>query len=115
MKKFSVEVLGQQYAVECGTRKECNIPIELEGQCYNYQKRIHVNTVNDQEPDETDVEKEGRIKNTVAHEVFHAFCTESGIYLPGDIEEQLATFYGQQWEKLHSVATQILEEMGDEI
>lgn len=115
MKEFNVEVLGQQYSVKCGTRKECNMPMDLEGQCYNMQKRIHINMVNDQEPDETDVEREERIKNTAAHEVFHAFCTESGIYLPGDIEEQLATFYGQQWQKLHSVTTQILEGMGDEL
>ena len=110
MKEFGVDILGQTYSVKCGTLKECGMTPDLDGQCYHYQKKINLNTGDNPAClDETDEEREGRIKNTAAHEVFHAFCTESGIYLPDDIEEQLAVFYGQQWEKLHLATTQILE------
>lgn len=100
MKEFEVNALGQNYTVKCGSLTEIEMSSEFDGQCFKYQKLIKLNTGNN--PiyfDETEDEKLGRIKNTTAHEVFHAFCTESGIYLPDDLEERLAVFYAQHREK----------------
>lgn len=115
MKEFGVNVLGQDYTVKCGSLKEVEMSSEFDGQCYNYQKLIKLNTGdNPTFLDETEDERWGRIKNTAAHEVFHAFCTESGIYLPNDLEEQLAVFYAQHREKMEGVVQDIIIKLGED-
>lgn len=116
MKEFKIVVLGQEYTVRCGTLKECEMTPDLDGQCHIYAKRIHLNTGdNPAQLDETEDERWCRIKNTAAHEVFHAYCTEAGIYLPDNVEEQLATFFGFQWEKMNDTVKDILHQMGEEV
>lgn len=116
MNVFEECILGQKYTVKCGSFTEIEMPSEFDGQCFRYKKLIKLNIGdNPINPDETKDEKLRRIKDTAAHEVFHAFCIESGIYIPNDLEEQIAVFYAQHREKMDIVIQDIIYKTCDRI
>ena len=61
---------------------------------------------------QTEIEKDKRASNIVAHEVFHAYVHESGLNLDADTEERLAVWYETMWRRMYNTILDILDELG---
>lgn len=68
------------------------------------------------EGDVTEYEKDKRAEEIVAHEIFHAYCNESGnesgIDIDDDTEEKFAVWYMKMWRKMNNSILQVLDENG---
>lgn len=109
MKVLHTDILGTDYAVSVGKRKEIGLPKHLRGQCCNFLKEIKVE--HSMRGCEVKQESDLLAESTVAHEVFHAYICESGIDIPEDVEEVLAVWYERQWKKMDSTIHSILREL----
>lgn len=75
MKK--VNVLGSEYAIVYKFLKDDEQLEGLDGYCCSYKKQIVLRDLSDVK--ETQKEKEMKIKETLRHEIIHAFLNESGL------------------------------------
>lgn len=110
MKVVHTNILGADYEVQIGKRKELGLPKSLQGQCAYHLHQIKVEHSHRQ--CETDEEMDKRTQATTAHEVFHAFCKESGLDIDSDTEEKLATWYEEQWRKMNNCILGVFDEIG---
>lgn len=97
MQKVEINVLGTPYIAKFGDRKAIGISEEHMGACRIYAREILVDM------DKEDCNKEElkvRTREILAHEIFHAFVNEAGIDLDPSVEEQMASFYMKNWEKM---------------
>ena len=97
MHKFVHSILSTPYVVKFGDKTALGMNEENMGLCKIYAKEILVSTEKD---DCTEEELRVRTKEILAHEIFHAFVNEAGIDLDPCVEEQLASFYMKNWEKM---------------
>lgn len=112
MKVVHTNILGADYEVQIGKRKELGLPRKLMGQCVVHLHEIKVERSKRSEFHITDEERDRRTQGVVAHEVFHAFCKESGLDIDEDTEEKLATWYEEQWRKMNNCILGVLDEIG---
>lgn len=109
MKTVKTNVLGTEYEVVFGKRKEIGVPKTVGGQCYSYQHKISVeHSMRDCQKKE---ERDGRTVDVLAHEMFHAYVEESGLDISPDTEEQLACWYMKMWRKMNNSILQCLDKM----
>lgn len=106
------EVLGTTYHIQLGERNEIDLKEEFDGVCEIYKHNIKV--LHSSEDDLTDLEKENRTQEVLAHELFHAYLNEAGIDLDDGVEEQLACFYMKNWRKLNNSILDVLDNLGIE-
>ena len=109
MKTLHTNILGADYEVNVGKRKEIGLPKHLRGQCAPFLHNISVE--HSMRQMRTEEERDKFTANVVAHEVFHAFVKESGLELPEDLEERLATWYEEHWRKMNNSICNILDEL----
>ena len=106
MSKMKHNVMGTPYEVLIGERKDIGMSEDHMGECRVYSKKILVCTdLGDCTVEERDV----RVKETLAHEIFHAYANEAGLDLSDDQEEMVATFYMKNWKKMHDSVLNILD------
>lgn len=110
MKILHTDVLGADYEVKVGKRKELGLPKSLQGQCAYHLHEIKVEHSHRDCP--TDEESDRRTQGVVAHEIFHAFVKESGLDLDEAVEEKLAVWYEEQWRKMNNSILGVLDELG---
>lgn len=110
MKSLHTQILGEDYEVKVRKRKELDLPKELQGSCAYLLKQILVEHSNRE--CQTDIEKDKRTSNTVAHEVFHAYVHESGLDLDEATEERLAVWYETMWRRMNNTILDVLDELG---
>lgn len=110
MKELHTNVLGTDYKVLVGKRKEIGIPKSLRGQCCNYSRQVMVE--HSMRGCETKEESDRYAAEVMAHEMFHAFINESGLDIPEDIEERLAIWYEKNWRKMNNSICGLLDELG---
>lgn len=113
MKTVCTDILGVDYEIEVGKRKELGLPKSLVGQCCPYLHKIKV--LHSNELGDTKEEIDCAIRGTVAHEIFHAFCKESGLDLDKNTEEKLALWYEEQWRKMSNCILDTLEKVNLDI
>ena len=99
-------VLGTVYEVFLGKREEIGVDECNAGECRIYSKQIKVCTDRD---DCTEEELKAKIREILAHEVFHAYINEAGIDLDDQVEELLATFFMKNWKKMFNSVTELIE------
>jgi hypothetical protein len=104
----SVEVLGTEYDVQVGKRKELPITKGNMGECRVYGKEIYC--VHNREDNCSKQERDERTSEIVAHEMFHAFANEAGLDLDDDTEERVAIFYMKVWRKMNNAILQVLDD-----
>lgn len=110
MKKSLVNVLGEEYTCKLGERCEVGLSPDFEGECRPYLKELRV--LHSLEGVDSVEEKDSRTEGIVAHEIFHAFVSESGLDIPEDVEETLACWYMKMWRKMNNSILQVLDENG---
>ena len=110
MKTIHTNVLGTDYEVQVGKRKEIGTPKRLSGQCCPYLHSIQVE--HSMRGCNTKTERDGRTTGTVAHEIFHAYVRESGIDLDEATEERLAVWYETMWRRMNNTILDVLDELG---
>ena len=109
MQKFVHSVLGTEYEVLFGTRKEIHMSEDNMGECRVYAKKILVCT---EKGDCTEEELEVRVQEIVAHEIFHAYANEAGLDLDPDTEEMVASFFMKTWRKMNNSILVVLDKSG---
>lgn len=110
MKQTKVSILGTDYLVSAGNRKEICLDKSNDGECRRFSNNIKV--LHSLEGDVTEYEKDKRAEEIVAHEIFHAYCNESGIDIDDDTEEKFAVWYMKMWRKMNNSILQVLDENG---
>ena len=110
MKQSKVPVLGTEYLVNIGDREELPLDKDNMGECRIYSKGINV--LQSCENGCSAYEKDKRAEEIVAHEIFHAFCNESGLDVDEDTEEKFAVWYMKMWRKMNNAILQVLDENG---
>lgn len=110
MKVIHTDVLGTDYEVNVGKRKELSLPRHLAGQCAPFLQKILVE--HSMRKCGTEKERDGRTTEVVAHEIFHAYVRESGLDLDEDVEETLAIWYEKMWRKMNNSICGVLDELG---
>lgn len=110
MKVLHTNILGVDYEVQVGKRKELGLPKSLQGQCSYHLHEIKVE--HSHRGCSTDEEGDKRAQGVVAHEIFHAFVKESGLDLDEAVEEKLAVWYEEQWRKMNNSILGVLDELG---
>lgn len=110
MKQSKVSVLDTEYLVNIGERKEIGLSEENMGECRIYSKKINV--LDSMDDCVLVSESEQRAREIIAHEIFHAFCNESGLAVDDDTEELFATWYMKVWRKMSNAILQVLDENG---
>lgn len=110
MDKVHTSILGADYEVRVGKRKELGLPKHLMGQCAHHLHLILVEHSH-RGGSVTDEERDSRTKGIVAHEVFHAFVKESGLDLDESTEEKFALWYEQQWDKMNNCILDVLDKI----
>lgn len=109
MRKMVHNVLGTEYEVLFGDRKDIDMSIENMGECRVYTKKILICT---ERGCCTEEELRVRVQEVVAHEVLHAYLNEAGVDLDTgrDIEEKMCDFYMKNWRKINNSILEILDE-----
>ena len=110
MRTLHTQILGEDYEVKVGGRKELGLSKELQGSCAYLLNQILVEHSN--RGCLTGEEKDRRTCGTVAHEVFHAYVHESGLALDDDTEERLAMWYETMWRKMNNTIYEVLDGLG---
>lgn len=111
MKILTINVLGTDYIVKYGERKELDIADEQCGACCNYGEKV-IKIVNDHFSDEGDEKaNEVLIKETIIHELTHAFLYESGLVQYSN-DEVLAEWFGVNFVKMSKTAFDLRQELG---
>lgn len=106
MREFSVSVLGTPYKCSVGSRKELTgLDKEFQGCCKYYVKEI---LVCDEFTSDTGEEEYGVLKETVVHELAHAFLYESGL-LDYSQNEELVDWISINMQKLLNCVTAFME------
>lgn len=106
-----VSVLGTDYIIlqDCNTTENLNNK-GLDGETNLYSKTISICNITDMlEPDSTAYEKSVRYKETMRHEIIHAFFHESGLddYCR---DEVLVDYLAKQWNKMSIAFQEALED-----
>lgn len=106
-----VSVLGTDYAIlqDSNITKDLNNK-GLDGETNLYSKTISICNIADMlEPDSTAYEKSVRYKETMRHEIIHAFFHESGLddYCR---DEVLVDYLAKQWNKMSIAFQEALED-----
>lgn len=106
-----VSVLGTDYAIlqDSNITKDLNTR-GLDGETNLYSKTISICNIADMlEPDSTAYEKSVRYKETMRHEIIHAFFHESGLddYCR---DEVLVDYLAKQWNKMSIAFQEALED-----
>ena len=102
MKNRKVDIMGTQYECRFGSRKELSLSDGYDGECKLYDKYINIATDSTTLNRElNDKELEVRILETLIHEFFHAYLSETGVRIDDDVEEFLACFLGKNWYKMN--------------
>lgn len=107
MKTQTVSVLGTDYEVCVGKREEIGLPKEFDGECRQFSHVVKVH--HSFEGVEGMNERDQRTEETVAHEMFHAFVSESGLNIDENTEELLAQWYMKVWRKMNNCIMQVLD------
>ena len=113
MVEFVHSVLGADYSVMIGSRSDLNMPSEYCGLCKEYTKEILV--CSDKENGISDVELRERVKEILAHEIFHAYLNEAGLILNHEDEERMCDFFMKNWRKLSYSMREIVIEVADKM
>lgn len=109
MKHTTVNVLGTDYDVQVGKRKELKRLSESNmGECRIYDKELYC--LHSKENGCSETERDVRTCEIVAHEMFHAFANEAGLDLDDDTEEKVAIFYMKVWRKMNNAILQVLDD-----
>ena len=109
MKHTTVNVLGTDYDVQVGKRKELKRLSEGNmGECRMYDKELYC--LHSKEKGSSETERDVRTCEIVAHEMFHAFANEAGLDLDNDTEEKVAIFYMKVWRKMNNCILQVLDD-----
>lgn len=103
-------VLGTPYVFEFGDRESLELSPENIGECRVYAKKILVCT--EKEDCVTEEELDLKVREILAHEIFHAYLNEAGIDLDDSVEEQLASFYMKNWRKMSDSILEVADETG---
>lgn len=106
---MKIDVLGTNYTVLIGARKDMDIQDGFMGECRIYSKQILVCTDKEQITDE---ELKVRVQEVVAHELLHAYLNEAGVDISCGDEEKMCDFYMKNWWKLHKSILEVLEVYG---
>lgn len=109
MSKMVHNVMGTPYEVLIGERKDIGMSEDHMGECRVYSKKILVCT---DLGDCTEEERDVRVRETIAHEIFHAYANEAGLDLSDDQEEMVATFYMKNYKKMYDSILEILDGKG---
>ena len=103
-------VLGTPYTMEVGSREELELSPENIGECRVYAKKILVCA--DKEDCVEEKEVDLKVREIIAHEIFHAYLNEAGIDLDEETEERIATFYMKNWRKMSDSILEVADETG---
>lgn len=103
-------VLGTPYVFELGERESLEIGAENVGECQVYAKKIIVCT--DKEDCSKQEEVDLKVREILAHEIFHAYVNEAGLDLDDIVEEQVATFFMKNWRKMSDSILEVADETG---
>lgn len=98
MRKMLHSVLGTQYEVMFGLRKELDIHDDYMGECRTYAKQILICT---DMGDCTVEELKVKVQEIIAHEFLHAYLNEAGVDIDNCTEENVCDFYMKNWRKLN--------------
>jgi len=109
MVEFKENILGCDYTFKCGDRSEVDCDNTCDGMTKVYDKEVHIVTHFE---DFTEAQERKRVQEVVAHEIFHAFCMESGLSVDDVNEEAVAVFFGIQWRKINNVILDVLDRLG---
>lgn len=106
----NVDVLGTSYKFKYGHRDNLSMDEEHSGECRYYSKQVMIeHSMCDVE---SELERDNRSLEILAHEVFHAFTHESGLQLSEKQEEDLACWYSRMWNKMNNVIYKVSNDMG---
>ena len=111
MIEFVHSVLGTDYSVMIGSRSELNMPTEYCGLCREYTKEILV--CSDKENGISDRELEERVREILAHEIFHAYLNEAGLIINHEDEERMCDFFMKTWRKLFYSVREVVTEFDE--
>ena len=109
MKTSLHNILGTEYTVMFGSRKELNLSEEYMGECHIYSKKILVCTEIGELSEE---ELRVRVQEILSHEFLHAYLNEAGVDLVNGDEEKVCDFYMKNWRKLNNSILEVLDENG---
>lgn len=109
MVNFIHSVLGTDYDLRFGDRKEIVLDEGNTGECRFYSKVIKVCT---EEEDCSQEELEAKVQEIVAHEIFHAYLNEAGVNLDSDTEEMVACFFMKNWRKIFNSIFEVTDKSG---
>lgn len=110
MKEFSINIFGEKYTVKMGAKSEIGLRDNIGG-VKLYEREILIDTnKGDDEGVYTDKGLKNKVESIIAHEIFHAYLNEAGIYIPEDLEELMATFYEKNWRRMYDSVFDILNE-----
>lgn len=107
MQNFVHSILGTEYDIKIGSREELNMPIEYCGLCKEYTKEILV--CSDKENGISDEELRVRVKEILAHEIFHAYLNEAGLILHHEDEERMCDFFMKNWRKVFKSMNRLID------
>ena len=106
-----VSILGQKYLVS--TRPLIDM-LNDDGRCNSYSKEIHIRNLYDlfsEDDSATNEDRIVRLKETIRHEVVHAFFYESGL---SDSDEMLVDWIAKQLPKIYEVSENIIKKVEKE-
>lgn len=98
VKDFYHRVMGADYHVKFGSKKNIGMSEDNMGECRCYAREILVHT----DPEDcSEKELTVRTKEIIAHELFHAYANEAGLDLDPRDEERVATFFMKNFNKMY--------------
>lgn len=110
VRKVKASILGVEYTVILGSRKEVPVEPEFDGLCYIYDKIIYI--VTDKEDVLTQEGKYETLDEILYHEVAHAFIFESG-YTANSDEESLVVWLSKYTRRINNCVLEILDDLGE--
>lgn len=115
MKEFKLNICGSEYTVKCGSKKELNIPPNVDGETNFYMKEIKVCDDFSDETSYKDMESEeakcNYLKEVVVHEIAHAYLYENGKVTEGQ-SEKYAEWFSVNLMKMCNLALEIEDKLG---
>jgi hypothetical protein len=109
-----VSILGTEYIIlqDCNTTENLNNK-GLDGETNLYSKIISIHNMSNMlDVDSPNYEKEARYKETMRHEIIHAFFHESGLEDYCN-DEVLVDWLAKQWNKMSIAFQEALEDCNE--
>ena len=110
VRKVKASILGVEYTVIVGSRKEVPVEPEFDGLCYTYDKIIYI--VTDKGDVQTPEGEYETLDEVLYHEVAHAFIFESG-YTANSDEESLVVWLSRYTRRINNCVLEILDDLGE--